>query len=256
MLSPSSWCRRCPYSPTAGLICHVPLPFTICATHSPRAPPALSPRAPPAHSPRDVSGMCQAKRVSVDFTAIDFETANNHPSSACSVGMVRIRDGKVVEQAYWLIRPPVAHPQFLPFNIKIHGITPAMVETARDWSGQLDELREFIGDDVTVAHNASFDMGVIRAACAESVTPTPRLKYLCSVQVSRKTYEIPSHRLPLAAAAAGFGEFAHHDALADAEACAAIITDAARRHEVGDVAQLVRATGLRIQQLKAIPLKL
>ena len=66
-----------------------------------------------------------------------------------------------------------------------------------------------------------------RSACAETIVPTPRLKYLCSVQVSRKTYDIPSHRLPLAAAAAGFVEFSHHEALADAEACAAIIVDGA-----------------------------
>lgn len=192
----------------------------------------------------------------VDFTAIDFETANSHPSSACAVGLVRVRAGEVVERQDWLIRPPVAHAAFLPFNIKIHGITAGMVSSSRDWAGQLDELREFIGDDITVAHNASFDMGVIRAACAESVTPTPRLKYLCSVQVSRKTYDIPSHRLPLSAAAAGYHEFAHHNALADSEACAAIVVDAARRHGAEDIGQLVKATGLRIQQLKAIPLKL
>ncbi|QIK62798.1 3'-5' exonuclease [Leucobacter viscericola] len=192
----------------------------------------------------------------VNFTALDFETANSHPSSACSVGLVRVRDGVVADQAYWLIKPPPAHAEFLPFNIKIHGITAQMVADARLWQDQLAELTEFIGDDIAVAHNASFDMGVIKAACAESVSPTPRLKYLCSVQVSRKTYEIPSHRLPLAAEAAGFGEFAHHDALADAEACAAIISDAAKRHEVDDVLALAKKTGLRVQQLKAIPLKL
>ncbi|MBC9943118.1 3'-5' exonuclease [Leucobacter sp. cx-328] len=192
----------------------------------------------------------------VDFTAIDFETANSHPSSACAVGMVRVRDGKVVDRASWLISPPESHGEFLPFNIKIHGITPAMVSEARGWAEQLDELREFIGDDVVVAHNASFDMGVIKSACAETVTPTPRLKYLCSVQVSRRTYDIPSHRLPLAAAAAGFAEFAHHEALADAEACAAIISDAAVRHEVADVAALAKKVGLRLTPLKAIPLKL
>ena len=131
-----------------------------------------------------------------------------------------------------------------------------MVEDAREGGEQLEELRGFIGDDVAVAHNAAFDMGVIRAACFETVTPTPRLKYLCSVLVSRKTYDIPSHRLPLAAEAAGYGEFPHHEALADAEACAAIIVDAARRHEVGDVTALAKKTGLRLQQLKAIPLKL
>ena len=161
-----------------------------------------------------------------------------------------------MDRVHWLIRPPSGHAAFLPFNIRIHGITAAMVADASDWAGQLSQLRDFIGDDVTIAHNASFDMGVIRAACAETVTPTPRLKYLCSVQVSRKTYELASHRLPLAAAAAGYGEFAHHNALADAEACAAIISDAAQRHEVDSVAALAKKTGLRIQQLKAIPLKL
>ena len=192
----------------------------------------------------------------IDFTAIDFETANSHPSSACAVGMVKVRDGRVVDRVSWLIRPPVGHAEFLPFNVKIHGITADMVAEASDWAGQLEDLREYIGSDVAVAHNASFDMGVIRAACAETITPTPRLRYLCSVQVSRKTYEIPSHRLPLSAAAAGYGEFAHHDALADAEACAAIIIDAAARHGAADIAALVKTTGLRVQPLKAIPLKL
>ncbi|MFA5606007.1 MAG: exonuclease domain-containing protein [Leucobacter sp.] len=194
--------------------------------------------------------------MSVDFTAIDFETANSHPSSACAVGLVRVRDGSVVERAEWLIRPPAGRDAFLPFNIKIHGITPDMVEQSREWGEQLAELRDFIGLDIAVAHNASFDMGVIRAACLETVSPTPKLKYLCSVQVSRKTYEIPSHRLPLAAAAAGFAEFAHHDALADAEACAAIISDAAKRHDADDVTTLAKKIGVRIGQLKALPLKL
>ena len=192
----------------------------------------------------------------VDFTAIDFETANSHPSSACSVGLVKVRDGAMVDRVEWLIRPPAGHDEFLPFNIKIHGITPAMVADAAPWEDQLERLRGFIGDDVTVAHNAGFDMGVIRAACAETVTPTPKLRYLCSVQVSRKTYDIPSHRLPLAAEAAGYGDFSHHEALADAEACAAIIVDAAKRHGAQDLSALAKATGLRLQRLTAIPLKL
>ncbi len=194
--------------------------------------------------------------VPVDFVALDFETANSHASSACSVGLVRVRDSRVEDRARWLINPPAGHAEFLPFNIKIHGITPEMVLHAPGWAEQLPALREFIGDDIAVAHNAGFDMGVIRTACAETVTPTPKLRYLCSVQVSRKTYDIASHRLPLAAAAAGFGEFSHHEALADAEACAAIIIDAARRHGAADLPALAKATGLRMQQLKAIPLKL
>ena len=203
-----------------------------------------------------VGGLCHSRCVPVDFTAIDFETANSNAASACAVGLVRVRDGKIEDRAAWLIRPPADHGEFLPFNIKIHGITPEMVADAPEWGEQLETLRDFIGDDIAVAHNAGFDMGVIRAACAVTVTPTPRLRYLCSVLVSRKTYDLPSHRLPLAAEAAGYGPFAHHEALADAEACAAIISDAARRHGASDVEALAQATGLQVQRLKAIPLKL
>jgi DNA polymerase-3 subunit epsilon len=167
-----------------------------------------------------------------------------------------VRGGVVVERAEWLIRPPAAHGDFLHWNVKIHGITPADVYDAKSWEQQLPELRDFIGADIAVAHNAGFDMGVIRGGCAATVQPTPRLRYLCSVQVARKTYELESYRLPMAAAAAGFREFAHHDALADAEACAAIIVDAARRFEASTLGDLSKATGVKIHQLKATPLKL
>lgn len=192
----------------------------------------------------------------MDFTAIDFETANSHAASACAVGLVRVRDGVVVDRESWLIRPPAGHDEFLRFNIKIHGITPEMVTDAPEWGEQLPRLIEFIGDDIAVAHNAGFDMGVIRGACHATVTRTPKLRYLCSVQVSRKTYDIPSHRLPLAAAAAGFGQFAHHEALADAEACAAIVIDAALRHAAADVPALANVAGVKIHRLTALPLTL
>ena len=194
--------------------------------------------------------------MSLDFTAIDFETANRHPSSACAVGLVKVRDGRVVDRVSWLIRPPETHPNFDPFNIRIHGIRPDDVADAPSWAAQLNRMVDFIEGDVTIAHNARFDMGVIAAACHEAIAPTPKLPYLCSVQVARKTYDLPSYRLPQAAKAAGFGSFAHHDALADSEACAAIVLDAARRHDADDIHTIARRTKLRVATLKAIPLKL
>jgi DNA polymerase-3 subunit epsilon len=193
--------------------------------------------------------------MSVDFTAIDFETANSKSASACAVGLVRVRDGKVVERDEWLIRPPESVGEFLEWNIKIHGITPEMVATADGWSEQFDRMHGFIGDDIVVAHNASFDMGVIKGACAATVIPTPKFRYLCSVQVARKTYTLDSYRLPSAAAAAGFTDFAHHDALADAEACAAIIMDAALRFEAPNIDTLAKATGVSIKRLAAVTFK-
>lgn len=192
----------------------------------------------------------------INFSAIDFETANSNSASACSVGLIRVREGVVVDRQYWLIQPPEAFAAFLPWNIKIHGITPEQVEFAESWEQQLPRLLDFLGDDIVVAHNAGFDMGVIKGACAATIQPTPKLRYLCSVQVARKTYELPSYKLPSAAAAAGFREFSHHDALADAEASAAIISDAAGRHGVDDLDALAKATKLSIKRLVATPLKL
>ena len=64
--------------------------------------------------------------------------------------------------------------------------------------------------------------------------------------MARKTYELESYRLPKAAEAAGFTGFSHHDALADALACAHIIIDAARRHGASDVFSLADALALRV----------
>jgi DNA polymerase-3 subunit epsilon len=178
----------------------------------------------------------------MDFTAIDFETANSSSASACSVGMVKIRDGRTVDQAYWLIKPPLGHDEFWEWNTRIHGLVAADVVDAALWTEQLPDLVAFADSDILVAHNAGFDMGVISAACVATYVETPTFSYACSLQVARRTYNLDSYRLPIAAMAAGFEDFDHHNALADAQACAAIMVHAARRHDVEDVAALVAAT--------------
>lgn len=179
----------------------------------------------------------------IDFTAIDFETANSSSASACSVGLVKVRGGRVVDRAAWFIRPPFGHDVFAEGNVRIHGIRPADVADAPFWCEQLADLLAFAGGDVLVAHNARFDLGVIRGASLASRLPVPHLRYLCSLQVARRTYVLESYRLPVAAYAAGFEDFRHHDALADSEACAAIVVHAAGRHGVESVDELAEATG-------------
>ena len=52
--------------------------------------------------------------------------------------------------------------------------------------------------------------------------------------------------------AAGFEDFAHHDALADAQACAAIMVHAAKRHDAGSIEHLAELTGTRIGRIGAL----
>lgn len=182
----------------------------------------------------------------LDFTAIDFETANSSPASACSVGLVRVRAGEVVATTGWLIQPPPGHDEFQDWNVRIHGIRPEDVLSAATWTDQFDRLCAFAGADVLVAHNAGFDLNVLRRASEATGLLCPPYRSLCSLQVARKTYELDSYRLPIAAAAAGFEEFSHHDALADARACAQIVIDAAARAGAGDVFALADALSLRV----------
>ncbi len=184
--------------------------------------------------------------VPLDFTAIDFETANSSPASACSVGLVRVRAGQVVAQTGWLIQPPAGHDKFNEWNTRIHGLYAEDVVGADTWTQQIDRLCAFAGADVLVAHNAGFDMNVLRRACEVTGIDAPPYRSLCSLAVARKTYDLDSYKLPLAAAAAGFGAFPHHDALADARACAQIVIDAARRAGADDVDTLGAKLGVRL----------
>lgn len=185
----------------------------------------------------------------LDFTAIDFETANSSSASACAVGLVRVRGGRVVACTGWLIRPPAGHDRFFEINVGIHGIRAEDVRDAPTWSDQLDDLAAFAGADVLVAHNAGFDMTVIRRACEATGDACPPYRYLCSLQLARKAYDLPSYRLPAAAAAAGFTGFAHHDATADALACAHIVIDAARRTHADDIEALADGYSMRLKTI-------
>ena len=185
----------------------------------------------------------------LNFTAIDFETANGSPASPCAVGLVKVRDGKLVDGLATLIVPPYPNNFFNQGNIAVHGIRPSDIDDAPTWAEVLRILLAFVGDDILIAHNAPFDMGVLRKS-AEAIEATlPELSYACSLEISRKTYNLESYRLNAVSYAIGHEDFKHHDALADADACARIIVHAADRHGVDSVEELLDAVGKKLKVL-------
>lgn len=185
----------------------------------------------------------------IDFVAIDFETANRSPASACAIGMVRVRGGEMVARESFLIHPPAGHDHFEPFNIQLHGVSPELVADEPGWDIAAARMLEFIDNDVIVAHNAPFDIGVFVAASRAMSLPFPALKYFCSLRLARKHYDLPSYRLPAAASAAGYELEHHHDPLEDAEACAAIVIDVARTKNLLTIEALSRETAVQIRTL-------
>ncbi|WP_461164993.1 3'-5' exonuclease [Arthrobacter sp. R4-81] len=184
--------------------------------------------------------------MSLDFTAIDFETANGFRGSPCAVGLSKVRGGVVVEEASWLMRPPENHDHFDHHNVRIHGIRSQDVAGLPRFGELFPEIGAFIGGDVLAAHNAAFDLGVIRSGLEVSGLAGPAYDYACTVMLSRRCYSLVSNSLPYAAEEAGVPLVNHHDAAEDARACAGILIDIAARNRSHSIGELYLSLGLAL----------
>ena len=156
----------------------------------------------------------------MDFTAIDFETANSSRSSACALGLVQVRAGVVTAEHAWLIDP---QQRFDGMNIAIHGITPSMVQGKPTFRELWPTVEPLLQGEVVVAHNASFDMSVLRYCLDDSSVSYPDFQYLCTYLLGKKMLqELPSHKLNVVSEHFGI-QLKHHDALDDARASALIL---------------------------------
>lgn len=155
------------------------------------------------------------------FVAIDFETADYKRDSACSMGLVVVRSGEVTQRFHSLIRPPRSH--FVPMFVGIHGITWDMVRGERPFAEVWTEAEALLrGLDFLVAHNAPFDNSVLKACCLAAGLRPPELPFHCTVRASRELWRQPHNTLPDVCHLLDIPLENHHDALADAEACARI----------------------------------
>ncbi|HWJ68024.1 MAG TPA: exonuclease domain-containing protein [Nocardioides sp.] len=187
----------------------------------------------------------------LDFTAIDFETANSYRGSPCAVGLVRVRDGQPVDEQRWLIRPPEKADFFEPFHTMLHGIDAEQVRDAPRWESVLPAIVDYIGDDVVVTHNAGFDIGVIRYACAVDNIEWPEMRFLCSMVMARRALALPSYRLPFVAESLGCAMGEHHDPLADAHGVVAIVRALADGAGVNTLADLAAAHHLSVGRMSS-----
>ena len=135
-----------------------------------------------------------------NFAAIDFETANNERTSVCSVGVVVVRNGEIVDTFYSLIQPEPNYYYY--WNTRVHGLTREDTEEAPVFPEVWAQIEPLIEGLPLVAHNKAF--------------------YCTCVASRRRLPMLPNHQLHTVAEACGYHLEHHHHALADAEACARI----------------------------------
>lgn len=155
----------------------------------------------------------------MNFLAIDFETADYQPDSACAVGLVRVENEKIVAREAHLIKPP---RQAMVFTY-IHGITLADVRHKPKFKEVWGSISHLLKDiDFFVSHNANFDKGVLYACCAASGIFVPAIDFECTMRLARKIWKIRPTKLPDVCRYHNIS-LNHHDAASDAEACAQIM---------------------------------
>lgn len=154
-----------------------------------------------------------------DFAAIDFETANGERTSVCSVGVVIVRDGEIVDSYYSLIQP---EPNYYSYwCTRVHGLCRIDTDDAPIFPDVWAEIEPMIAGLPLVAHNKAFDEGCLRAVFRCYQMDYPEYVFLDTLRASRrKLPHLPNHQLHTVAAAVGYTLERHHHALADAEACA------------------------------------
>lgn len=181
------------------------------------------------------------------FAAIDFETASGLKVSACSLGIAVVEGDEIIARREWLIRPPTMY--FNPGNVGVHGITAEMVAGEPEFDRLWPEMERLIGGRPLVAHNAAFDMGVLRATLAHYDLWCEKMQFVCSVALARKCWpELRRHSLDSLAREFGI-EFRHHKAEDDAVAAALVVLKAAEEYSAESVEQLMERTQIRLGEV-------
>lgn len=177
--------------------------------------------------PKVPASVPKMNELAYDFTCIDFETANNELNSACSIGLVAVKDLKIVKEEYFLIKTPTSY--FNPKNTDIHGITYDMVKNEPSFEELWENLKHyFLASHYMAAHNARFDMSVLYQAAAVYGLEIPNFTYLDSITFSSKVRD-SKNSLEACAEYFGIDLGVHHNALDDARTCAQIMIAAVNK---------------------------
>ncbi|TQR20362.1 exonuclease domain-containing protein [Psychrobacillus vulpis] len=179
----------------------------------------------------------------MDFVAIDFETANSSRSSVCSIGIVQVKDGAIKDEIHTFINPL---SEFHYYNTKIHGISEEMVVSAPTFEEFWPDFKGFIENQTIIAHNASFDISVLRSSLNNFHESYPDFQYGCSYLIAKKVWpNLFNHKLSTVANYLGIS-LKHHDALEDARASALITVEALRKTRTNSIQELLNLQKIKI----------
>ena len=174
------------------------------------------------------------------FVVFDVETPNRRSNRMSAIGITVVEDGSITEEFYSLVNPET---YFDYFNTQLTGINENTVIDAPTFPALWPQIEPLMESGLLVAHNAVFDMNVLKRCLAEyEIDWRPYARYLCTVQMGRRLLPGMSHKLNVLCDYYGIA-LNHHQAASDSHACAEILL---RYLEDGaDVRQFIRTCSFK-----------
>ncbi len=119
------------------------------------------------------------------YCSIDFETANQYPDSACAIGLCEFdEEGCLKDKYYSLIRP--SRLIFDPRCTAVHRLDPLDISKAPTLADIWDDITAFIYGLPLVAHNANFDIPVLKASAEAAKVGGLKTRYYCTLSLARR----------------------------------------------------------------------
>ena len=154
------------------------------------------------------------------FVVFDVETPNRYNNRISAIGISVVENGRIVQDYFSLVDP---EQPFDWFNSMLTGINEETVFDAPAFPEVWEQIEPIMSSGILVAHNTSFDMGVLRK-CLESyeIEWKPYAKGICTVIMGRSLLPGISHKLNDMCDYYGIC-LNHHQADSDSQACAEIL---------------------------------
>lgn len=154
------------------------------------------------------------------YVVFDVETPNRYNSRMSAIGISVVENGEIVREFYSLVDP---EQPFDPFNTVLTGISAESVADAPTFPELWPRIEPMLREGVLVAHNAGFDVGVLKKCLAAYGIPwKSSVQALCTVVMGRRLLPDIGHRLNELCDYYGI-ELNHHRADSDSHACAQIL---------------------------------
>lgn len=156
--------------------------------------------------------------LKLSFVCLDTETTGlDQSSEIIEIGMVKVIDGQITDRYSQLIKPYQAIPETI---VQLTGIDNAMVESQPHWREVEQAVLDFIGDFTLVAHNVSFDRGMLEQHLGRTL-PNLWLDTHDAAKIFLPT--LTSYKLISIAGALGIDSHGFHRALQDADSTAQVL---------------------------------